>query len=94
MKIRLCLVVDLIIDRDVELVLNNKTKLILCPEQLYTSNDALYVKTGEHRIKFTDRALVKLSKFMEEEEGALTMVLNGKTYTIVDKEGIDKIKGR
>lgn len=67
------------------LVLNNGTKLTLCPEQLYTANDALYLDTGEHTIKFTDRALVKLSKMMAEREGQLFLTLNGKTWPIVEK---------
>ena len=77
-------VVDLTVGREVELLLNNKTRLPLCPGELYSLNDALYVRTREHRIKFSDRALVKLSKFMEEKEDRLFLTLDGKSYPISD----------
>ena len=86
-------VVDLKVSQGVSLVLNNRTKLTLCPEQLYTANDALYLETGEHIIKFTDRALVKLSKFMDEREGRLFFTLNDKTWPIAEKSCSQGVKG-
>jgi hypothetical protein len=86
-------VVDVTVSDPVRLVLNNRTKLTLCPEQLYTANDALYLETGEHTIKFTDRALVKLSKMMTDQEGRLFLTLNGKTWPIAEKAGSQGEKG-
>lgn len=78
-------VVNLIVSDGVSLALNNRTKLTLQPEKLYSFNDALYFETNEHIIKFTDRALVKLSKFMEDREGRLFLTLNDKSWPIVEK---------
>lgn len=79
-------VVDLTVSDEVRLALNNRIKLTLQPEQLYTSNDALYLETHEHIIKFTDRALVKLSKFMQDREGQLFLILNDQSWPVVEKQ--------
>ncbi|MDY0221095.1 MAG: MFS transporter permease [Desulfobacterium sp.] len=78
-------VVDLTVSDVVRLALNNRTRLTLQPDKLYSSNDALYLETQEHIIKFTDRALVKLSKFMQDQEGELFLVLNDQSWPIVEK---------
>ena len=44
------------------------------PEDLYEKNDCLYLETEEHLIKFTARALLKISKYMKEEDGQQFMV--------------------
>lgn len=79
-------VVDLTVSEGVRLALNNRTKMTLEPEQLYSSNDALYLETHEHTIKFTDRALVKLSKFMQDRDGVLFLTLNDRFWPIVEKK--------
>ncbi|MBI9088962.1 MAG: MFS transporter permease [Desulfobacterium sp.] len=77
-------VVDLTLGPAVELLLNNKTRMTLCPDDLYSCNDALYVRTPDHRIKFSDRALVKLSKSMEDKADDLFVNLGGTSYLIPD----------
>lgn len=75
-------------DHAIELALNNRTTIALCPDELFSLKDALYVQTLDHKIKFTDRALVKLSKFMVENEGELFLTLNNKSYPILS--GVDQ----
>jgi hypothetical protein len=77
-------VVDLTVGNGVELLLNNKTRMPLCPDDLYSRDDALYLRTPDHRIKFSDRALVKLSKFMEDKGDHLFVILGGTSYLIPD----------
>ena len=79
-------VVDLTVSEVVRLALNNRTRMTLEPEQLYSSNDALYLETREHIIKCADRALVKLSKFMQDRDGVLFLTLNDRSWPIVEKK--------
>lgn len=64
------------------LVLNTTEKLPLEPDQLFTREDNLYIRTPLHCIKFAERALMKLSHFLVEKEDRLFLVLDGTAHEI------------
>ena len=69
-------------NENIILILNSNDTIKFNPRQLFTRDDNLYVQTPEHRVKFKDRALLKISKFMEEKDGQLLFKLEGKTYPV------------
>ena len=75
-------VFDIIFDDPAMLVLNTGDTLVLNPEQLVQENDSLYIDTPDHRIKFTQKSLIKLSGRMSEKDGALWLNLNDQTWEI------------
>lgn len=75
-------VVDLKIKDDIILILNTNDTIPFDPKQLFVRDDTLYIQTPEHLVKFKDRALLKISKFMEEKNGQLSFTINGKTYPV------------
>ncbi|MCF8114182.1 MAG: MFS transporter permease [Desulfotignum sp.] len=71
------------------LVLNTTDTLHLDPSQLFTCNDNLYIKTPEHRIKFGQRALMKLSRLLIEKDERLFLVLDGTAHEIRQQKDRD-----
>lgn len=71
-------VLDIKVNEDILLILNNTDTIKLDPEQLFSRDDNLYLQTPEHQIKFKDRALLKISKFMDEKDGQLLFKIKGK----------------
>lgn len=63
-------VFDVIFDENPTLVLNTGKYHRLRPERLFIENDALYVRIGDERVKFTQRCLMKISDRLEIEDGA------------------------
>lgn len=70
---------DINIKKDILLRLNNNDMIKFDPEQLFTKDDNLYLQTLDHQIKFSSRALLKISKYMGEKDGKLFFTFNGKT---------------
>lgn len=68
-----------------ELVLNTGRRLYLAPARLWIENDSLYLEDAEERIRFSDRALLKISRFMEEAEGELRLRMGDDVFPIRDK---------
>ena len=62
-------VFDVIISESAILVLNTKEEISLSPENLFIANDSLYLRRGDERIKFTERALLKLADVLEFTDG-------------------------
>ncbi|MEW5909866.1 MAG: MFS transporter permease [Thermodesulfobacteriota bacterium] len=76
-------VFDVIPDKDrIILVLNTKREILLDPKTLAVRDDALYVLEPDLRIKFTDRALMKLSDYLEFKDGLYFIKLNGELNPI------------
>ena len=69
-------------NEDIVLILNNNDTIKFDPRQLFVRDDNLYLQTPEHRVKFKDRALLKISKFMEETDRQLLFKIKGKTYPV------------
>jgi len=59
--------VDFFIGKTITLILNTGEKCRLNPQNLLIQNDCLYMDNGEERIKFSERCLLKISKFIEYE---------------------------
>ena len=78
-------VVDISLEKKYIMTLNTTEVMPLDPGQLFTQNDSLYLQTPEHCIKFSQHALIKLSRHMEEVEGRLCLRLNQTTHTIPEK---------
>jgi len=73
-------------EQGLTLLLSTRETVILDPGQLFTCNDNLYVQTSEHCMKFGQRALVKISAFLEDKEDLLCLNLGGVFHDIPDKE--------
>jgi hypothetical protein len=58
-------VFDVILNGQIDLVLNTGSRIRLAPAALYVQDDHLYFRHGEDRIKFTERALMKLADRLE-----------------------------
>jgi hypothetical protein len=75
-------VLDVIRGEEIILVLNTKKQAPLHPEDLFLKNDSLYMRMDEECIKFTERALIKLSDCIDEEDGETVFRLNGQSYPL------------
>jgi hypothetical protein len=78
-------VFDVICDPKIILILNTKKKLSLNPAHLFLHKDNLYVMDGDDTIKFAEYALIKLSNFIEENNGQLYISLDAGRYKINEK---------
>jgi len=67
---------------DITLVLNTGRRLSLNPRRLYTQNDCLYLKADDDIIKFTERALMKLSDVLDEKNGQFCIHASGSEHPI------------
>jgi len=67
---------------DITLVLNTGSRLALSPQNLYAVNDCLYLKANHDIIKFTERALIKISDRIDEENGSLYIHAGGARYWV------------
>jgi len=76
---------DIILEKQIKLILNTRAVMALIPDQLFIKKDNLYCQTPEHLIKFTQHALVKLSKYIEETDGRFCLNLNHTFYPIPEK---------
>ena len=66
----------------IRLILNTKDEIPLAPENLFVQNDNLYMENAGDRIKFIDRALLKLAHRLKFEQHRYRLELSGKTYDI------------
>ena len=64
------------------LILNTKDEIPLEPEDLFVQNDNLYMENAGHRIKFIDRALLKLANRLKFDQHRYYIELNNKIYDI------------
>jgi hypothetical protein len=80
-------VVDIAPDgQGIGLLLNNTDRMSLEDGTLFMASDNLYLQTPVHRVKFSSHALVKISKFMEEVNGKLILLIHDKTYPIISPD--------
>ncbi len=78
-------VFDLKIQKDSDgilLVLNTKDEMPLDPEALFIQNENLYMTCAGDRIKFVDRALLKLADRLSFEQHRYGLEIGKKTYDI------------
>lgn len=69
------------------LVLNTGRQIPLNPEHLYVRSDNLYLQAGRERIKFSERALMKISDLLDDRHGQLRLRLGGRDYAIPQQSG-------
>lgn len=67
---------------NIRLILNTKDEIALAPENLFVQNDHLYMEHAGHRIKFTDRAMMKLARRLKFDQHRYSIQFGGKTYDI------------
>lgn len=79
-------VFDVIFNDDITLVLNTGRQMPLMPGHLFTKNDNLYIETACDRIKFTVRALMKISGLFEESgDSGLAIRIHSRLYPIPER---------
>ena len=78
-------VVDISLKKKFRLTLNTTEIMTLDPAQLFTRDDSLYLQTPEHCIKFSQHALIKLSRHMEEIDGRFCLMLDHIPHPIPEK---------
>jgi hypothetical protein len=79
-------VVDITFGPDIVLTLNTGKKCPLDPAQLFIRDDNLYVQTPDERIKFSERALVKISERLEESGTVLQIRIGDKLHPIAERQ--------
>lgn len=70
-----------------QLVLNTGRKVMMTPENLFIEGDILYYCDGDERIKFTDRAMMKIADWLEEREDGLYFKSGTGMTRIFESEG-------
>jgi hypothetical protein len=73
---------DVIKGEKIILVLNTKTKVQLRPRNLVVKDDSLYMRSGEHWIKFTDHSLIRILDLLDFEGDQYFITVKGKRYRI------------
>jgi len=79
-------VFDVCLTEPISLVLNTGKEIELDPENLWIEKDNLYTVDGGHRIKFSDRALMKAAKILEEKNGEFLIRMKENVYHIPEKD--------
>ncbi|MCF8061737.1 MAG: MFS transporter permease [Deltaproteobacteria bacterium] len=79
-------VFDVIKGDDVVLVLNTGRREPLRPRKLFIRDDVLYTRLGEHRVRFTENALVRMADLLEFDGDESTFVrVRGRRYRIPEE---------
>ena len=71
-------------EEPMHLVLNTGETIVLDPTRLFVRSDQLYQARGDERIKFTDRALLAMTPYLEACADGLSMCIGGRIYPIPD----------
>jgi hypothetical protein len=66
----------------IRLILNTKDEIPLAPENLFVQNENLYLEHAGDRIKFMDRAMIKLANRLKFSQNRYRIELSDKTYDI------------
>ena len=75
-------VVDLRWQQPVKIILNTGAEIDLGPEKLFVRGDQLYQRHEDEIIKFSERALMQLSKKMDLRDGGYVLNWNGNSYRL------------
>ena len=71
------------------LALNIKTSIILDPHELFLANDSLYLLHHQERIKFSERALIQISKNLEFRDTEVCFNLDDQRIRIPESPRVD-----
>jgi hypothetical protein len=80
-------VTDLTLGPVITLRLNTRREVELDPAQLFVAGDGLYLTAGDERIKFTERALLKLSDVMDFTSEGYFIRIGGRCHRIRETRG-------
>jgi hypothetical protein len=80
-------VVDIAIGPEITLHLNTRRQMELDPAQLFAADDSLYLMDGDERIKFTERALLKLAEVMDFTNEGYFIRVGGRRCRIREGSG-------
>lgn len=83
-------VVDVVMTGDILLLLNTHLQLPLDPTALFVSGDSLYLTRNGERIKFSERALLKLADVMDFTDQGYFIHVCGRRHRIPEASGSDK----
>jgi hypothetical protein len=73
-------------DNDVVLTLNTGRQVPLRPRDLFTANDVLYMRLEDHRVRFTEHALVRISDLLEfDGEENVAIRIRGELHGIPEE---------
>ncbi|MBT8373588.1 MAG: MFS transporter permease [Deltaproteobacteria bacterium] len=75
-------VFNVIKNESIFLLLNTKKQIKLNPEELYIKDDYLYTWDEEDLVKFTEQSMMKISKYMENDNEIYFINVNDKRYKI------------
>ena len=75
-------VFDVISQDNITLVLNTNEQVGLKPRRLFTKNDSLYMQMGGHIIKFAEQGLIKIARYLEDDNDRLYIRIKGRRYKI------------
>lgn len=75
-------VFNVIKNESIFLLLNTKKQIKLNPEELYIKDDYLYTWDEEDLVKFNEQSMMKISKYMENDNEVYFINLNDKRYKI------------
>ena len=85
-------VVDVQIGEEITLVLNTQRRLPLETDRLWIETDGLYLSDAGERIKFSDRALLKLADRLDFEQDAYFIRAGGERHRIRETPSGRKIE--
>jgi hypothetical protein len=75
-------VVDVVLGAEITLHLNTRRQLVLDPAQLFIAEDSLYLTAGDERVKFSERALMRLAETMDFTNEGYFILIGGRRYRI------------
>jgi len=75
-------VFNVIKNEGIFLILNTKKQIKLNPEKLYIKDDFLYARDDKDLIKFTEQSMMKISKYMENDNDRYFIKINDKRFNI------------
>lgn len=79
-------VFGVLLNGNITLVLNTGKQIPLNPDHLYIRDDNLYILNDNEPIKFSERAMIRLSSFIIEKDGLLFLEWNDTIYKIPEKK--------
>ncbi|MCG8636585.1 MAG: MFS transporter permease [Desulfobacterales bacterium] len=78
-------VVDIRVEKNIDLILNTGTKCPLAPDTLFIKDDNLYCRIPDHLVKFNQHALAKMAVHLDETEHGLVLCLGESSRVIPEK---------
>ena len=79
-------VFDVILQKDVILVLNTGRQIKLKPRKLFMRNDCLYMQHDRETVKFAEQGLFKIAQLIEEIDDRFYIRVKNRRYRIPAKD--------